>query len=54
MTISVVLAVTFIVITIVVASLVSYRVELTRAKGGKIMAFVALFLLPDVGKLGRL
>lgn len=36
----------FIVIALVLAALVGMRVELTRARGGKILAFVALFIVP--------
>lgn len=45
---SVLFEILFIVITIFLAALISYRVELTREKGGKIVAFVALFLLPSL------
>lgn len=33
-------------IAVVMAILVAFRAELTRARGGKILAFVALFILP--------
>ncbi|HUY14001.1 MAG TPA: NapC/NirT family cytochrome c [Terriglobia bacterium] len=36
----------FTVITVVLALLVAFRPELTRARGGKILAFLALFILP--------
>lgn len=36
----------FISITLVLAILVAARAELTRAKGGKVLAFLALFILP--------
>lgn len=36
----------FISITLVLAILVAARAELTRAQGGKILAFLALFILP--------
>lgn len=36
----------FIGVTLVLALLVAFRPELTRARGGKIFAFVALFILP--------
>ena len=36
----------FIVIALVLAALIGMRVELTRVRGGKILAFVALFIVP--------
>jgi cytochrome c-type protein NapC len=36
----------FIVITLALVALVAFRPELTGARGGKILAFVALFVLP--------
>lgn len=36
----------FIVVTLALAVLVAARAELTRARGGKILAFVAMFVLP--------
>jgi len=36
----------FICFSIVLAALVALRVELTRVRGGKILAFLALFILP--------
>jgi cytochrome c-type protein NapC len=41
----------FVVITIILAALVSFRADLTRARGGKILAFIALFLLPSLALL---
>ena len=38
----------FIVIALALAALIGLRVELTRARGGKILAFVALFLVPGL------
>jgi cytochrome c-type protein NapC len=43
---STVLEILFIAIALLMAVLVCVRVELTRARGGKILAFVTLFLLP--------
>ena len=34
-------------LSLVLALLAGYRVDWTRAREGKILAFVALFLLPD-------
>ena len=44
----VVVRVLFIAITIILAALVAFRADLTRARGGKILAFIALFLLPSL------
>lgn len=38
----------FFVLTIALALLVAFRSQLTRATGGKVLAFIALFLLPAV------
>ena len=37
-----------ILITIGLAALLAFRADLTRARGGKILAFIALFLLPSL------
>ena len=37
-----------IVITVTLATLVAFRADLTRARGGKIFAFIALFFLPSL------
>ena len=41
-----ILIVAFVVVCAGLAALVTLRTEMTRARGGKILAFVALFLLP--------
>ena len=41
-----VLEILFIVIALALAALIGLRVELTRVRGGKILAFVTLFILP--------
>jgi len=46
MAISTLFEVVFIVITVALAALVAFRAELTRARGGKILAFITLFILP--------
>lgn len=43
-----VLEILFIAIALVLAALIGMRVELTRARGGKVLAFVALFLVPGL------
>jgi cytochrome c-type protein NapC len=43
-----VIEVLFIIIVLVLAVLVAARAELTRAGGGKILAFLALFILPSL------
>jgi cytochrome c-type protein NapC len=45
---SVTVIVLFAVITIILAALVAFRADLTRVRGGKILAFIALFLLPSL------
>jgi cytochrome c-type protein NapC len=35
-------------LTALMAGLIAFRADLTRARGGKILAFIALFLLPSV------
>ncbi len=40
------LTVVLVGITVVLALVVSFRVEMTRATGGKVLAFIALFVLP--------
>jgi nitrate/TMAO reductase-like tetraheme cytochrome c subunit len=42
----------FVVVTIVLAILVASRAELTRARGGKVFAFLALFILPTLAVWG--
>ena len=42
----------FVVVTIVLAVLVAVRAELTRARGGKVFAFLALFILPVLAVWG--
>jgi nitrate/TMAO reductase-like tetraheme cytochrome c subunit len=41
-----VLEILFIAIALALAALIGWRVELTRARGGKILAFVTLFIVP--------
>lgn len=38
----------FIVIALALAALIGFRVELTQARGGKILAFFALFIVPGL------
>src|ERR1700694_5624415 len=45
---SMLIEVVFICIAVVLAILVATRAELTRVRGGKILAFVTLFILPVV------
>lgn len=40
-------------LTIALAVLVAFRVELTRARGGKILAFIALFIMPTLAVWGE-
>ena len=37
-----------IIITIALAALLAFRADLTRAQGGKVLAFFALFLFPSL------
>ena len=48
MTISVIVEVLFALLALVLALFVSFRVEMTRALGGKILAFMALFIGPSL------
>ena len=41
----------FTVVTVSLAALVAWRAELTRARGGKVFAFLALFILPVLAVL---
>ncbi len=50
----VVVEISFIVVTLLLVLLVAFRAELTRARGGKILAFVALFILPSLAVWGGL
>jgi cytochrome c-type protein NapC len=43
-----VLEIVFIVVALVLAVLMAVRIELTRARGGKILAFVVLFIVPGL------
>ena len=44
----------FTVVTVSLAALVAWRAELTRARGGKVFAFLALFILPVLAVLGEI
>jgi len=49
---AVIVEISFVAITLVLAILVASRAELTRARGGKVLAFVALFILPALAVWG--
>ena len=44
----IIIRILFISVTVILAALIAYRSDLTRARGGKILAFIALFLLPSL------